>query len=57
LEEVMIEKCVRSCKESKHGIFNYKERWERSLSQQIKDIPDFEQVEREVLRHRKEMKV
>jgi hypothetical protein len=57
LEEVMIEKCVRSCKECKHGIFNYKERWERSLSQQIKDIPDFEQVEREVLRHRKEMKV
>ncbi len=35
----------------------YKARWKRSLSQQIKDLPDFEQVEREVLRHLKEMKV
>lgn len=35
----------------------YKARWERSLSQQIKDLPDFEQVEREVLRQLKEVKL
>ncbi len=29
----------------------YKARWTRSLSEQIKDLPDFEKVEREVQRH------
>jgi len=28
----------------------YKGRWKSSLSDQIKDLPDFDQVEREVLR-------
>jgi predicted nucleotidyltransferase component of viral defense system len=35
----------------------YKARWKSSLSQQIKDLPDFEQVEREVLRQLKEVKL
>jgi hypothetical protein len=29
----------------------YKGRWKASLSDQIKDLPDFEKVEREVQRH------
>ena len=28
----------------------YKARWQKSMSDQIKDLPDFEQVEREVSR-------
>jgi len=28
----------------------YKARWQKSMSDQIKDLPDFEQVEREVTR-------
>jgi uncharacterized protein len=35
----------------------YKGRWKSSMSEQIKDLPDFEQVEREVLRHLKKMKL
>lgn len=35
----------------------YKARWKSSLSQQIKHLPDFEQVEREVLRQLKEVKL
>ncbi len=34
----------------------YKGRWKSSMSEQIKDLPDFDQVEREVLRHLKKMK-
>lgn len=34
----------------------YKGRWKSSMSEQIKDLPDFEQVEREVQRHLKKMK-
>ncbi len=34
----------------------YKGRWKSSLSEQIKDLPDFDQVEREVQRHLKKMK-
>ncbi|MCO5259763.1 MAG: nucleotidyl transferase AbiEii/AbiGii toxin family protein [Crocinitomicaceae bacterium] len=34
----------------------YKGRWQSSLKEQIKDLPDFEQVERETLRHLKKMK-
>lgn len=34
----------------------YKGRWKGSLSEQIKDLPDFDQVEREVQRHLKKMK-
>lgn len=31
----------------------YKGRWQNSMANQIKDLPDFEQVEREVMRHLK----
>jgi predicted nucleotidyltransferase component of viral defense system len=34
----------------------YKGRWQSSLSEQIKDLPDFEQTEREVQRHIKLLK-
>jgi uncharacterized protein len=34
----------------------YKGRWKSSMSEQIKDLPDFDQVEREVQRHIKKMK-
>lgn len=34
----------------------YKGRWKNSLGEQIKDLPDFDQVEREVQRHIKKMK-
>lgn len=33
----------------------YKGRWQKSLVDQIHDLPDFDQVEREVLRHLKKM--
>jgi len=33
----------------------YKGRWQSSLKEQIKDLPDFEQVEREVQRHIKKL--
>jgi hypothetical protein len=35
----------------------YKGRWKNSLSEQIKDLPDFDQVERDVQRHLKKMKL
>lgn len=35
----------------------YKGRWQSSLKEQIKDLPDFEQVERETLRHFKKLKL
>lgn len=35
----------------------YKGRWKNSMNEQIKDLPDFEQVEREVLRHLKKLKL
>ena len=31
----------------------YKARWQKSMKDQIKDLPDFEQVERELMRHLK----
>jgi len=34
----------------------YKGRWNSSLSEQIKDLPSFEQAERETLRHLKKLK-
>jgi predicted nucleotidyltransferase component of viral defense system len=34
----------------------YKGRWKNSLSEQIKDLPDFDQVEREMQRHLKKLK-
>lgn len=34
----------------------YKGRWRNSLAEQIKDLPNFEQVEREVQRHLKKLK-
>ena len=34
----------------------YKGRWKSSLSEQIKDLPNYEQVEREALRHLKKLK-
>jgi uncharacterized protein len=30
---------------------SYKGRWQKSLNDQIKDLPDFDKVEREVQRH------
>jgi len=33
----------------------YRGRWKSSMSEQIKDLPDFDQVEREVLRHLKKL--
>ena len=35
----------------------YKGRWHSSLKEQIKDLPEFEQVERETLRHLKKLKL
>ncbi len=35
----------------------YKGRWQRSMTDQIKDLPDFEQVEREVMRHLKNIEL
>lgn len=35
----------------------YKGRWKSSMSEQIKDLPSFEQVEREVQRHLKKLKL
>lgn len=35
----------------------YKARWKNSLQEQIKNLPDFEQVEREVQRHLKKLKI
>ncbi len=35
----------------------YKGRWKSSMNEQIKDLPDFEQVEREVQRHLKKLKL
>jgi predicted nucleotidyltransferase component of viral defense system len=34
----------------------YKGRWKSSMSEQIKDLPDFDQVEREIQRHLKKLK-
>lgn len=34
----------------------YKGRWQSSMKEQIKDLPDFEQVERETMRHLKNLK-
>ncbi len=34
---------------------SYKGRWQKSMNDQIKDLPDFYQVEREVLRHIRKM--
>ena len=34
----------------------YKGRWQRSMNEQIKDLPDFDQVEREVKKHIKKLK-
>lgn len=35
----------------------YKGRWQTSMKEQIKDLPDFDQVEREVQRHLKKLKL
>ena len=34
----------------------YKARWQKSMKEQIKDLPEFEQVERETMRHLKKLK-
>ena len=36
-------------------IQQYKGRWQKSIKDQIKDLPDFDQVEREVKRHLRKM--
>lgn len=35
----------------------YKSRWKSSKSEQIKDLPEFDKVEREVQRHLKRLQV
>lgn len=35
----------------------YKGRWQRSMADQIQDLPDFDQVEREVMRHLKKLEL
>ena len=35
----------------------YKARWQKSMKEQIKDLPEFEQVEREVMRHFKKLEI
>jgi predicted nucleotidyltransferase component of viral defense system len=35
----------------------YKARWQSSMMEQIKDLPNFDQVEREVIRHLKKLKL
>ena len=35
----------------------YKGRWQNSMNEQIKDLPSFEKVEREVQRHLKKLKL
>ncbi|HED06525.1 MAG TPA: nucleotidyl transferase AbiEii/AbiGii toxin family protein [Ignavibacteria bacterium] len=35
----------------------YKARWQKSIKDQIKDLPEFEQVERETMRHLRKMKI
>ncbi len=53
------------CKDIRHTDFNkklderlpqYRGRWNSSLSEQIKNLPDFDKVEREVQRHLKKLK-
>lgn len=38
-------------------LLQYKGRWQSSMNEQIKDLPGFEQVEREVQRHLKKLKL
>ena len=35
----------------------YKGRWQSSMGEQIKNLPDFEEVKRETLRHLKNLKI
>ncbi len=35
----------------------YKARWQKSMKDQIQDLPDFEQVEREVMRHLRKLEI
>ena len=35
----------------------YKGRWQKSMSEQIHDLPDFEQVKRETMRNLKKLKL
>jgi len=35
----------------------YRARWQKSMKDQIKDLPDFEKVEREVMRHLRNLKL
>lgn len=35
----------------------YKARWQKSMKDQIKDLPEFEQVERETMRHLRKIKI
>jgi len=35
----------------------YKARWQKSMKDQIKDLPEFEQIERETMRHLRKLKI
>jgi predicted nucleotidyltransferase component of viral defense system len=44
-------------KKLKERLPQYKGRWKSSMSEQIQDLPDFDQVEREIQRHLKKLKL
>ena len=41
----------------KQRLPQYKGRWQKSMKEQIQDLPDFEKVEREVIRHLRKLKL
>ena len=40
-----------------HRLPQYKARWRKSVKDQIQDLPEFEQVERELMRHLKKLEI
>lgn len=44
-------------KKLKQRLPQYKARWQKSLKDQIQELPDFEQVERQVMRHLRKLEI
>lgn len=44
-------------KKLKQRLPQYKARWQKSMKDQIRDLPDFEKVEREVMRHLRKLEI
>ena len=44
-------------KKLKQRLPQYKARWQKSMKDQIRDLPDFEKVERQVMRHLRKLKI